>query len=125
VVLKPAQYFQLAQNKDLISRDLGGTGSLEKGMVWGAAGIPAVMSTIAPYGVNKTAVTGQVNDYAVDLTKTVGLVFHREAIATIRLMGLDFEPKWIAEKQGTLFIVKQMQGTGITGPKAAVEILKP
>jgi len=74
---------------------------------------------------NVSAVTGENNTYAGNFSTTTGLVFHREAIGTVKLMDLAVEQTsndYNIMYQGTLIAAKYLMGHGILRPECAVEI---
>lgn len=123
-VFRPAQYYLLAQAGQLLDSQIGGSGGIADGKIWKLAGFPIYMHNLVPSS-NAAAVTGQVNDYAVDCSKTVGLIFRRAAIGTVRIHGLMLETEYLIQKQATLFVAKMLEGAGILRPEAAAEIVTP
>lgn len=125
-VLKPAQYYMLVQNKDLLNKDWGGRGALASADLPEVAGISIHKSNNIP-SLNVSAVTGEQNDYSGDFTNTVGAVFQKGAAATVKLMdlalqksGADFEIMY----QGTMMVAKYAMGSGVLDPASAIELSK-
>ncbi|MGH0000104.1 phage capsid protein [Pseudovibrio ascidiaceicola] len=121
---RPAQYYMLVKNKDNLNRDWGGSGSHAKGTIPEIAGIQIMKTNNVP-SKNFTKVEGEQNDYTGDFTKTVGLVWQKAAIGTVKLMdlalqksGADFEIMY----QGTLMLAKYAMGHGVLRPECAIEI---
>lgn len=123
-VFKPAQYYMLVQNKDLLNKDWGGAGTYAKADLPEVAGIQIHKSNNVPSGV-VAAVAGENNTYDGDFSTTVGLVWQKSAVGTVKLMdlalqrsGADFEIMY----QGTLMLAKYAMGHGVLRPECAIEI---
>lgn len=117
-VFKPAQYYLLAQNTNLINQEWGGAGSYSDGKVIRIAGIPIVKSNNLPAALVNTGPTA----YQGDFTNTRGLVFHKSAAGTVKLMDLGMESAYDLRRQGTLMVAKYAVGHGILRPESAVEL---
>jgi len=118
-ILRPAQYYIVAQTTDVINKDWGGAGVYAEGEVLKAAGIHFVKSNHIP----STNVTGSNNAaYDGDFTKTVGVVLQKGAMGTVKLMDLSAEMEYDMRRQGTLIVAKYAQGSGILRPECAVEL---
>jgi len=121
---KPAQYYLLVQNKDLMNKDWGGRGEYASAELPEVAGIQIHKSNNVPSAV-VAAVTGEQNTYAGDFSTTAGLVFQKAAAATVKLQdlamqqsGADFEIMY----QGTLMVGKYAMGSGPLRPECAIEL---
>ena len=124
VLLKAAQTHLLARTPGVISRDLGGNGSIVTGYIGEIDGIMVVKTNNIPQA-NVAAVAGENNTYGGDFTNSVGVIIHRSAVGTVKLMDLSVEMTghdWAVAFQGTLIVGKYLQGHGILRPEAAVEI---
>lgn len=140
ILLKPAQYFTLVKDGKLISNlDTGGQGSIASGNTGPLAGskimwtnnLPSTDMTVGSgadkptdnevSGVNNGGATG----YWDDFTKTRGLILHRTAISTVKLMDINFEQEYMIEHQGHLQVAKMAVGHGITRAEGALEVLAP
>jgi hypothetical protein len=60
--------------------------------------------------------------YAGDFSKTIGLIMHRSAVGTVKLMDLSTEADYDMRRQGTLMVAKYAVGHGILRPESAVEL---
>lgn len=128
LIVKPAQYYLMAQTTKLLNRDWGGSGVYADGKILKVAGLSIVKSNNVPMGENiASATAGENNDYFGDFTDTVAVAMHKTAIGTVKLRDLvlqktgnDFEVMY----QGTLFVAKYAMGHGILRPECAVEISK-
>ena len=124
VVLGPTEYYKLAQTTDVLNRDWGGSGAYADGTVLKVAGISIVKSNHLPT-TNRSAVTGENNTYHANYTDSVGLVFNKQAVGTVKLMDLKMEQTGSdvhALWQGTFMVGSMAHGTGVLRPDCAVEI---
>jgi len=126
VIVKPAQYYLMAETTKLINKDWGGAGVYADGTVLKVAGVQIVKSNNVPTGVI-TAKAGENNAYDGTFTDTVAVALQREAIATVKLKdlavqksGADFNIMY----QGDLMLAKYAMGHGILRPACAIEISK-
>lgn len=124
-VLRPAQYYLLAQNTTVLNKDWDGRGSYAEGKAPQVAGIEIMKSNNLPSENITAAVDGENNDYTGDFTTTVGLIFQKAAAGTVKLMDLalqrsgnDFEVMY----QGTLMVAKYAMGHGVLRPECAIEL---
>ena len=125
VYLNPQAYYLLAQNTKIMNRFWGGEGEYAGAKVLRVAGLNVVKTNHAPYGAsvaNGTVGAGTDNKYAVAATNTVGVVAHKAAIGTVKLMDLAMESEYDIRRQGTLMVAKYAMGHGILRPAAAVEL---
>jgi hypothetical protein len=120
----PAQYYALIQAKDTINSLWGGAGAYSDGKIFRIAGIDIVKTTNLPSTnvANGTLGAGTGNRYAGDFTKTAGLVMHKSAVATVKLLDLGMEAAYDIRRQGTLMVAKYAVGHGSLRPEAAVEV---
>ena len=130
-VLNPRQYYGLISSVDtnILNREVGTTteGSLNsgKGLV-SIAGIRIFKSNNLPFmAAYNTAVTGENNTYHANYTDSVGLVFNKQAVGTVKLMDLKMEQTGSdvhALWQGTFMVGSMMHGTGVLRPDCAIEV---
>lgn len=139
-VLKPSMYYLLVNsNKDAINRDYGneGNGSTASGMVMSVAGIRILKSNHIPAtdesaATNVHNATGVKNDVygsggvgygQVSYADTEGVVFHREALGTVKLMDLGLESEYIMERLGTLMLAKYAMGHNVLREECCYELI--
>ena len=134
VVLPPAEYYKLPESATrTIDTDFnpGGNGSFASGRVQQIAGMPVIMSNNIsqenkpPGGSDANELGGSNNTYAGDDSKTIGLVFHKSAVGTVKLMDMTTEisgSDYGIMYQGTLMVAKYALGHGILRPEAAATI---
>ena len=133
-VLPPAEYYKLAESATrTVNADFnpGGNGSFAQGNVQFVAGIPIIKSNNVPQtnkapGASDTnELAGSNNTYAGDDSKTIGLVFHKSAVGTVKLMDMTTEisgSDYGIMYQGTLMVAKYALGHGILRPECAATI---
>ena len=128
-VLPPAEYYKLAESAtrtvDVDFNPGGGNGSFASGNVQQIAGIPILKSNNIPQSNVGSEVTGTNNSYAGDDSKTIGLVFHKSAVGTVKLMDMTTEisgQDYGIMYQGTLMVAKYALGHGILRPECAAAI---
>lgn len=115
---RPAQYYLLAQQKDLINKDFNGAGSIAAGTIQTVAGIDIVKSNNVP----STNVTTGLTKYQGDFSLTAGIVMNRWAVGTVQLMDIALESDWETRRQGTFMLAKMAVGHGKLRPECAIEI---
>lgn len=128
--LNPAAYYLLAQNTKIMNRFWGGEGEYAGAKVLRIAGLNVVKTVHAPFGTNIKTVAaggdavlaGTGDKYAVDATHTVGVVMHKAAVGTVKLMDMAMESQYDIRRQGTLMVAKYAMGHGVLRPAAAVEL---
>lgn len=131
----PAQYYILAQQKDLVDRDYsGGNGDYAKATVLKIAGFE-IVPTINGASTDESAVYPQIdagvaNDvfgvggtgYGANLATHAGLFVQQQAIGTVKLRDLMVESEYKIEYQATLLLAKYMAGHGVLRPECAIEL---
>jgi len=126
-VLRPKEYYLLVKELTDPSKPTP-AGSYVDGNVAKVANVTIVKSNNVPAD-NYTATTNQAssdsaaqNSYAVNMTNTIGLVFHPAAVGTVKLLDLAVESEYQIERQGTLMVAKYAMGHGVLRPECAVEL---
>lgn len=113
---KPAQYYLLAGNTNLLNKDWGGRGSYSE------ADIPVV----AGIQINKTNNLPDIDHsldtyHAVNASTTAGVAWQKGAVGTVGLMDLALESEYDIRRQGTLMVAKYAKGHGILRTECAAE----
>lgn len=123
--LRPAQYYLLTENKDLIDRDINpdSNGSYAQATIASIARIPLVKINSIP-GTDESADANVLSKYRGDYSDTVGTIFHRSAVGTLQLLGLSLEDVYQGNKQGTLMLAKYALGHGDLRADGAIELSK-
>ncbi|AIK68520.1 putative major capsid protein [Mesorhizobium phage vB_MloP_Lo5R7ANS] len=117
--LKPVQYYALAQNTKVINRDWDGKGSYADGKVVKIADIPVFKSLNLPNGT--TVATGPAKYQGV-FTNTAGVIFHKGAAGTVKLLDVALESEYMVSRQGTLIVAKYAVGHDKLRPECAIEL---
>ena len=140
-ILPPSMYYLLVNsNKDAINRDYNteSNGSVASGTVMSVGGIRLFKSNHVPTanesssqdaihgsdGVkNDVIVAGDNKGYSgLNYTATRGIVFQREALATVKLLDLSLETDYITERMGTLMLAKYAMGHNVLREEACFEL---
>lgn len=127
LIVRPAQYYLLAQTTKVLNRDWGGAGVYADGTVLKVAGIQIVKSNNLPNTNIAEATAGEKNTYYGDFTNTVALALQKEAIGTVKLKDLTVEKSgsdFHIMYQSTMMVAKYAMGHGILRPGCAIEISK-
>lgn len=131
--LSPAAFYLIAQNPSVQNSLFGASSALRDAKVPMVAGIEIVKTNHGPFGAtiaaDGSAVAGgpgaggaAANKYAGVFTTSVGLVMHKAAVGTVKLMDLAMESQYDIRRQGTLMVAKYAQGHGVLRPAAALEL---
>ena len=122
-VLKPAQWYLLAQDPTLVmNKDVDGDGSFSQGKFDLIGGVKVSKSNALPWGTNDSANTDIPAANRIDMSTTTAAVFTEAAAATVQLMGMGMESEYDIRRQGTLMVAKYAVGHGSLLNKCAVEI---
>ena len=117
-LFRPAQFYLIVQNTDAINKDWGGQGSYADGNVVKIADIPVTKTNNLP----KTNITSGNTKYQGDFSATAGLIMHKMAAGTVKLLDLAIESEYQVSRQGTLMVGKYAVGHGKLRPECAVEM---
>jgi len=130
-VLSPEAYYPLmGADSTAINRDQGGNGSVAGGNVPTVGGVKILMSNHLPTadtgsvplnesGRGATPYTGS-DAFDADLK---GMVFTKDAAATVKLLDLGVESEYQIERQGTLMVAKYAMGHNALRNKAAIALV--
>lgn len=137
-LLPPSVYYLLVNSdSDAINRDYAGEGSVAAGEIVRIAGIRIMKSNHIPtanesstqdplHGASgvKNDVTGTANDgySGLNYQTTKGIIFHREAVGTVKLMDLSLETDYIMERLGTLMLAKYAMGHNVLREECCYEL---
>ncbi len=129
-VLNPETYYLLlGADSTAINRDQGGNGSVATGQVPTVGGVKIYMSnhlpipaqvTPVPLGGNESARNGAYTPRDADLK---GLLFTKDAAATVKLLDLGVESEYQIERQGTLMVAKYAMGHNVLRNKSAIALM--
>lgn len=121
LAVDPAMYYKLINSSSkAVDRDFNpaGNGGVGEGVIYRVAGLPIVTTNNLP----STNVATGPTAYQGDFSATAGLVWHRAAVGTVKLLDLALEMEYDIRRQGTLIVAKYAVGHGILRPDCAVEI---
>ena len=143
-ILNPTQYYNLVRTgKDAINHDFndGSNGSIAKGEIITVAGIRILKSNQLPSldetggsesvlhgaaGVKNNVVTaantGTLGYSGIDYSTTRGIVFHQEAVGTVKLMDLSVESEYQMDRLGTLMLAKYAMGHNVLREECCYEL---
>jgi hypothetical protein len=141
VVTPQVYYTLLGGNSDAINRDFApDNGSIATGQIASAYGIRIMKSNHIPQtdesgsadplhgaaGVrnnpNGSTLKYSGVNYATTNAITQGIIFHREAVATVKLLDLSLETDYIMERMGTLMLAKYAMGHNILREECCFEL---
>lgn len=120
---RPAQFWLLAQDKTLIDTTLGGSGGIAKGELPTVLGLP-IVKTNNLVNADDSANAALNAKYRADFSATYGLVSHKNAAGTVKLMDLAMEGEYEIRNQGTFMVAKYAVGHDWLLPDSSVEIYK-
>jgi len=115
--VRPAQYYLMAETTDLINRDWGGSGVFSDGSVFRVAGINIIKTNNLPI----TDLSGNTY-HGVNAATVKGLVMHKSAVATVKLLDLAVEAEYDIRRQGWLIVAKYAMGNSFIRPEGLVEL---
>lgn len=124
VYLRPREYYTLVNSGKAINRDFGGTGSIAEGKIFSVAGLDIIKTNNLP-GANVAASSvagGSEDTYVGDFTKTAGLVMHKSAVGTVKLLDLSTRMDYDPRRLGHQVVAKYAVGHGVLRPESAVEL---
>ena len=131
----------------LLSVDFGQGANMTQGghQIIRCAGIPVYMSTHVPTGDESTVNTTEETFFAAannnpfddsdgstdaegysgeDFTTVAGLVGHKSAVGTVKLMDVAVESDYQVQRQGTLMVAKMAVGSNYLRSEACINIKK-
>lgn len=137
VVLTPDAYYALfgaqasADQTPWLNRDVGGAGSISQGVVPMIGGCKVYMSNHLPTtdesstSATPTAEANNFGDYTTSSSAvgTKGLIFTKDAAATVKLLDLGVESEYQIDRQGTLMVAKYAMGHNILRPASAIALM--
>lgn len=124
-------YHMLIQSDRAVNRDWNAqesNGSYKSGKIMEVSGIQVVKSNHIPQSDLSTITVPLVsnvntnNVYEGNFTDIVGVVTHKSAVGTVKLLDVSFEMEYDMRRQGTLMIAKMAVGHGILRPECAVSL---
>lgn len=132
-VLDPATYYALlGTDTTAMNRDVGGNGSVAGGNVPTVGGVKILMSNHLPKSLSADATPSLLSqadggsgngDYNSGESGLKGLIFTKDAAATVKLLDLGVESEYQIERQGTLMVAKYAMGHNVLRNKAAIALV--
>ena len=138
LVLTPEAYYLLfgVQANTIVNtamnRDAGGNGSVASGLAPTIGGVKVLMSNHLPTGAQSTPTplstalnSGEARNTAYEATvpNLKGLLFTKDAAATVKLLDLGVESEYQIDRQGTLMVAKYAMGHNVLRGKSAIAIV--
>ena len=120
---RPAQYYLLAQNTDLLNMDWGGRGSYAEANVPVVADVGIVKCNHVP-NQDDSENSDIKEKYQADYSQVKGVVWTNRAAGVVKLKDLAMESEYDIRRQGTLMVAKYAVGHGPVRPDNAVELLE-
>lgn len=128
IVVRPAQYYLLAETTKVIDRNWGGAGVYADGTVLKVAGVQILKSNNVPSTNIVASLSGENNDYTGDFSETIGIAVQRGAAGTVKLKDLSVQQSghdFNVMYQSTLMVARYAMGHGILRPACAIELQAP
>lgn len=119
----PAQWYLMARSDKAINRDTG-KGSLAASVLDTVDSVQILKSNAYPFGVDDSSNSDIPQQYRIDMSDTVGMVWVPQAAATLQLLDVQMESEYDVRRQGTLLLGKYLVGHGPLRSKCAVELTK-
>jgi hypothetical protein len=120
--VRPAQYYLLVQNKDLLNKDWGGRGSLASAELPEVAGVQIVKTNNLPI-TDESADGSVLVKYRGNWTNVAAVVSTPWAAGTVKLRDLMTESQYDIRRQGHLAVAKYAMGHGILRKECAVQLV--
>ena len=128
LVLTPEAYFRLVgTDTQVMNRDVGGNGSTALGQAPTIDGVKVLMSNHLP-----TADLASANDPSNGNTYSgnngfnanlKGMIFTKDAAATVKLLDLGVESEYQIDRQGTLMVAKYAMGHNVLRGKSCIALV--
>lgn len=125
--LLPAQYYLLVFDRDSAgavptqksaNRDYGGVGNIATGTIPMLAGWEIRKTTNFIAQNYNTQLSGERNDYRVNLANATALFAHRTSLGRVQLMGINSQQQSLVRNQGVLLVSRMAEGYGAIRPEA-------
>lgn len=117
-VFSPDDYYSITQSSRAINVDFnggGGNGTIATGETARIAGIPLYSSNHVVQPSYSLVAGDYNNDYAQDLSKVRGLIFHRDAVGVVSLLSPSLQmtgSEFRVQYQSDLLVARQALGMG-------------
>jgi hypothetical protein len=128
-VFTPEDYFLITQSSRAINTDFNGytapNGTIAQGETLSVAGIPIYMSNHVAQPAYALQNGDKNPDYAQDLSKCKGLIFHRDAVGVVTLLSPSLQmtgPEFRVQYQADMLVARQAIGMGQLRAECAASI---
>ena len=141
-VVSPETYAKLVATTSAVSTQVSGeraykVGSYEDGTITKVGNVKVIKSNNLPTAANgnyaaetnsntnygwPTTNTAGLTGVASGYSKVAGVVFHKNAAGTVKLLDLAVESEYKIELQGTFMVAKYAMGHGVLRPECSVEL---
>ena len=120
--MKPSNYYFLVRQAQssgysLIDKDIDGQGSISKGNIASLAGISLLSFPDLP-----TADYSAEDFHTTNCSNTVGIVWTKSAVGTVKAFDIGVETEYKVDRQGTLVVAKYAMGHGVLQPECAIQL---
>lgn len=123
IVLKPASYYALLENPANTGLTWVNDEYAQSGKVPLVLG-KRVMKTPHMPQADDSSNTDLMPKYRADFTKVSGLIFSKEAVGALQLLGLSMRSDYVPTRLSTLVVGKMAVGFGILNHSCAIALLK-
>jgi len=118
----PANYYFLIQQAmasgySLIDQRIDGAGSISKGKITELAGVQLISFPGLPVTDYSTE-----DFHAIDCSNTVGIVWTKSAVGTVKAFDIGVETEYQVSRQGTLVVAKYAMGHDVLQPECAIQL---
>ena len=117
----PLAFYLLLEDGEFIHRDFAGQGSKATATMPFAADLQVLKSNNIPTA-NDTANTDVPSVLRDDFRECIGVVWHKSAIGTVKLLDLRTEIGWDIRRQGTLLIGSYAIGQDYLRPEGCISL---
>jgi hypothetical protein len=119
IVLKPVAYYALLNNPSQTGMTWANDEASQSGKVPMVLGHKVYTTPHLPTA-DDSANTALNAKYRFDYTKTVGLVFAKESVASLQLLALTMRSDYVPTRLSTLIVGKMLVGFGILNHSSAI-----
>ena len=118
----PADYYFLVQQAmasgySLLDKDISGSGSIAQGTITDVAGLKLVSFPGLP-----TSDYSNEDFHAVNCSNTVGIIWTKSAVGTVKVFDIGVESEYKVERQGSLVVAKYAMGHGVLQPECSIQL---
>jgi hypothetical protein len=123
IVLQPQSYYALLNNPANTGMTWANDEASQSGKVPMVLGKRVLQSPHIPKA-DDSSNTALNAKYRADFTDTVGLIFSKEAVGALQLIGLTMRSDYVPTRLADLMVGKMAVGFGILNHAAAISLLK-